>query len=170
MITLVHDGDECLLCRQSRWPPGMHSTLAGFLEPGESLEECVAREIEEESGIKVGDIRYHSSQPWPSPGTIMVGFMAQALTREIAVDEIELEYAHWYERRDLLGQRDTDAFRLPGRYSISRRLIEGLARRPYPALVARGGSRLARASNESRAGAVSRASDESRAGTVSHAT
>ena len=82
------------------------------------------REIEEESGVKVGDIRYHSSQPWPFPGTIMVGFMAQALTREIAVDEIELEYAHWYERRDLLGQRDTDAFRLPGRYSISRRLIE----------------------------------------------
>ena len=124
VITLVHDGDECLLCRQSRWPPGMHSTLAGFLEPGESLEECVAREIEEESGVKIGDIRYHSSQPWPFPGTIMVGFMAQALTREIAVDEIELEYAHWYERRDLLGSRDTDAFRLPGRYSISRRLIE----------------------------------------------
>ena len=124
VITLVHDGDECLLCRQSRWPPGMHSTLAGFLEPGESLEECVAREIEEESGIKVGDVRYHSSQPWPFPGTLMVGFMAQALSREIAVDETELEYAHWYRRRDLLGCRDSDAFRLPGRYSISRRLIE----------------------------------------------
>ena len=124
VITLVHDGDECLLCRQSRWPPGMHSTLAGFLEPGESLEECVAREIEEESGIKVGDVRYHSSQPWPFPGTIMVGFMAQALSREIVVDETELEYAHWHKRRDLLGRRDTDAFRLPGRYSISRRLIE----------------------------------------------
>ena len=124
VITLVHDGDECLLCRQSRWPPGMHSTLAGFLEPGESLEECVAREIEEESGIKVGDVRYHSSQPWPFPGTLMVGFMAQALSREIAVDETELEYAHWYRRRDLLGRRDSDEFRLPGRYSISRRLIE----------------------------------------------
>lgn len=124
VITLVHDGDECLLCRQSRWPPGMHSTLAGFLEPGESLEECVAREIEEESGIAVGDVRYHSSQPWPFPGTLMVGFMAQALSREIAVDETELEYAHWYRRRDLLGRRDSDEFRLPGRYSISRRLIE----------------------------------------------
>ena len=124
VITLVHDGDECLLCRQSRWPPGMHSTLAGFLEPGESLEECVAREIEEESGVRVGDVRYHSSQPWPFPGTLMVGFMAQALSREIAVDETELEYAHWYKRRDLLGRRDSDEFRLPGRYSISRRLIE----------------------------------------------
>ena len=124
VITLVYDGDECLLCRQSRWPKGMHSTLAGFLEPGESLEECVAREIEEESGISVGDVRYHSSQPWPFPGTIMVGFMAQALSREIAVDETELEYAHWYRRRDLLGCRDSDSFSLPGRYSISRRLIE----------------------------------------------
>ncbi len=124
VITLVHDGDECLLCRQSRWPPGMHSTLAGFLEPGESLEECVAREIGEESGVAVGDVRYHSSQPWPFPGTIMVGFMAQARSREIAVDETELEYAHWYRRSDLIGRPDSDEFRLPGRYSISRRLIE----------------------------------------------
>ena len=124
VITLVHDGDECLLCRQSRWPPGMHSTLAGFLEPGESLEECVSREIEEESGIIVGDVRYHSSQPWPFPGTLMVGFMARALSREIVVDETELEYAHWYRRSDLIGRADTDEFRLPGRYSISRRLIE----------------------------------------------
>ena len=124
VITLVHDGDECLLCRQSRWPPGMHSTLAGFLEPGESLEECVAREIGEESGIAVGDVRYHSSQPWPFPGTIMVGFMAQARSREIVVDETELEYAHWYRRSDLIGRPDSDEFRLPGRYSISRRLIE----------------------------------------------
>ena len=124
VIVLVHDGDACLLCRQSRWPAGMHSTLAGFLEPGESLEECVSREIHEESGVRVGDIRYHSSQPWPFPGTIMVGFMARALTRTIAVDETELEYAHWYRRGDLLGRPDSDAFRLPGRYSISRRLIE----------------------------------------------
>jgi NAD+ diphosphatase len=124
VIVLVHDGDECLLCRQSRWPPGMHSTLAGFLEPGESLEECVAREIFEESGIRVGDVRYHSSQPWPFPGTIMVGFMAQALTKDISVDEVELEYARWYRRTDLIGRPDTDEFRMPGDYSISRRLIE----------------------------------------------
>ncbi len=124
VIVLVYDGDECLLCRQSHWPEGMHSTLAGFLEPGESLEECVAREIFEESGVRVGDVRYHSSQPWPFPGTIMVGFMAQALSREIVVDEDELEYAHWYRRDRLIGTPETDAFRFPGRYSISRRLIE----------------------------------------------
>ena len=134
VITLVHDGDECLLCRQSRWPPGMHSTLAGFLEPGESLEECVAREIGEESGVAVGDVRYHSSQPWPFPGTIMVGFMAQARSREIAVDETELEHAHWYqaERPD----RPPRQRRIPS----ARPLLDlaapdrGLARRPHPAL------------------------------------
>ena len=124
VIVLVHDGDACLLCRQSRWPAGMHSTLAGFLEPGESLEECVFREIREESGVQVGDVRYHSSQPWPFPGTLMVGFMARALTRAIAVDDTELEYAHWYTRGALAGRPDSDEFRLPGRYSISRRLIE----------------------------------------------
>ncbi len=124
VIVLVHSGDECLLCRQSRWPTGMHSTLAGFVEPGESFEECVAREIFEESGVRVGDVRYHSSQPWPFPGTIMVGFMAKALTRDINVDEDELEYAHWYRRADLISRRDSDEFRLPGDYSISRRLIE----------------------------------------------
>lgn len=124
VIVLVHDGDECLLCRQSRWPPGMHSTLAGFLEPGESLEECVAREILEESNIRVADVRYHSSQPWPFPGTIMVGFMAQALNRDIEVDQDELEYAHWYKREDLLNLSPDDSFNMPGDYSISRRLIE----------------------------------------------
>ena len=90
----------------------------------ETPAQSVVREIEEESGVRVGDVRYHSSQPWPFPGTLMVGFMAQALSREIAVDEIELEHAHWYQRRDLLGRRDSDEFRLRGRYSISRRLIE----------------------------------------------
>jgi len=124
VIVLVHEGDECLLCRQSRWPPGMHSTLAGFLEPGESLEECVAREILEESNIRVADVRYHSSQPWPFPGTIMVGFMAQALNRDIEVDQIELEYAHWYKRDYLLNLAADDPFKMPGDYSISRRLIE----------------------------------------------
>ena len=124
VIVLVHDGDECLLCRQSRWPPGMHSTLAGFLEPGESLEECVAREILEESNIRVADVRYHSSQPWPFPGTIMVGFMAQALNRDIEVDQDELEYAHWYKRDYLRDLSADDPFNMPGDYSISRRLIE----------------------------------------------
>ena len=123
VIVLVHDGDDCLLCRQSHWPTGMHSTLAGFLAPGESLEETVAREIFEESGVRVSDVRYHSSQPWPFPASIMVGFMAKAESREIYVDDKELEYAHWYGRDWLRNVVDSDAFRMPGKYSIARRLI-----------------------------------------------
>ncbi|MFP6688933.1 MAG: NAD(+) diphosphatase [Alphaproteobacteria bacterium] len=123
VIVLVHDGDDCLLCRQSHWPTGMHSTLAGFLEPGESLEEAVAREIFEESGVQIADVRYHSSQPWPFPASIMVGFMAKANSREINVDDKELEYAHWYGRDWLRNVVDSDDFRMPGKYSIARRLI-----------------------------------------------
>ncbi|MEE8171657.1 MAG: NAD(+) diphosphatase [Alphaproteobacteria bacterium] len=123
VIVLVHDGDDCLLCRQSHWPAGMHSTLAGFLEPGESLEEAVAREIFEESGVRVGDVRYHSSQPWPFPASIMVGFMAKAASREIKIDDKELEYARWYGRDWLRDVEDSDDFRMPGKYSIARRLI-----------------------------------------------
>ena len=123
VIVLVHDGEDCLLCRQSHWPTGMHSTLAGFLEPGESLEECVAREIFEESGVRVADVRYHSSQPWPFPASIMVGFMAKAASREINADEKELEYARWYSRDWLHNVEDSDEFRMPGKYSIARRLI-----------------------------------------------
>ena len=122
VIVLVHDGDDCLLCRQSHWPTGMHSTLAGFLEPGESLEEAVAREIFEESGVQVADVRYHSSQPWPFPASIMVGFMAKANSREINVDDKELEYAHWYGRDWLRNVVESDDFRMPGKYSIARRL------------------------------------------------
>ena len=123
VIVLVHNGDDCLLCRQSHWPVGMHSTLAGFLEPGESLEEAAAREIFEESSVRVSDVRYHSSQPWPFPASIMVGSMAKAESREIIVDEKELEYAHWYSRDWLRNIVDSDEFRMPGKYSIARRLI-----------------------------------------------
>lgn len=123
VIMLVHDGDRCLLSRESRWPRGMHSILAGFLEPGESFEEAVAREVLEETSIRVADVRYHSSQPWPFPSSIMIGFTARALTREIVVDTDELDYAHWYRRDDLKAIEDSDEFRLPGHYSISRRII-----------------------------------------------
>ncbi|MBI05911.1 MAG: NAD(+) diphosphatase [Rhodospirillaceae bacterium] len=132
VIVLVHDGEECLLCRQSHWPTGMHSTLAGFLEPGESLEECVAREIFEESGVYVADVRYHSSQPWPFPASIMVGFMAKAVSRKINADEKELEYARWYSREWLRNVEDSDEFRLPGAYSISHRLISDWIEERFP--------------------------------------
>ena len=78
IIVLVCDGERALLGRQASWPPGRYSTLAGFVEPGESLEDAVAREVFEETGVPVHDVRYHSSQPWPFPSSLMVGFQASA--------------------------------------------------------------------------------------------
>lgn len=124
VIMLVHRGDRCLLGRQPQFPPGMHSTLAGFVEPGESLEDAVAREVQEETGIVVDDVRYHSSQPWPFPSSIMLGFHARAVTDEIAVDTNELERAAWYERDWILAHPADDTFRLPRPDSIARRLVE----------------------------------------------
>ncbi|HEV8027835.1 MAG TPA: NAD(+) diphosphatase [Stellaceae bacterium] len=129
VIMLVHDGERCLLGRQRAWPTGMHSTLAGFVEPGESLEEAVAREVFEETGIGVDEVAYHSSQPWPFPSSIMLGFHARARDREIRVDHSELQDARWFERSFILAHQDDDAFRLPRRDSIARRLIEDWLRR-----------------------------------------
>ncbi|MGP1396401.1 MAG: NAD(+) diphosphatase [Inquilinaceae bacterium] len=134
VIVLVHDGDRCLLGRQAIWPPGMHSVLAGFLEPGENLEAAVAREVREETGIEVADIRYHSSQPWPFPQSLMVGFTARALTTEINANDDELEDAGWYERSWLRALPDeppgSGRFALPRKDSIARRLVnEWLAER-----------------------------------------
>jgi NAD+ diphosphatase len=127
VIMLVHDGDRCLLGRQSRFPPGMHSTLAGFVEPGESLEDAVAREVFEETGVRVTDVRYHSSQPWPFPASIMLGFHARAVTTEIRVDTDELETAAWFDRALVASRPDSDDFRMPRLDSIARRLIEDWA-------------------------------------------
>ena len=127
VIMLVHDGGErCLLGRQPFWPPGMHSTLAGFVEPGESLEEAVAREIWEEVGlaIDVEDVTYHSSQPWPFPSSIMLGFHARAAFAPLDLGPDELESAAWYSRTDLQNSPEDESFKLPRRDSIARRLIE----------------------------------------------
>jgi len=130
VIMLVHQGSErCLLGRQAAWPQGMHSTLAGFVEPGESLEEAVAREVYEETRIELSGVTYHSSQPWPFPASLMLGFHAEAKTTTITVDQTELEAAHWYERSWLLAHQDDEHFRLPRRDSIARRLLEDWLRR-----------------------------------------
>ena len=126
VIMLVHDGERCVLGRQKIWPPGMHSTLAGFVEPGESLEEAVAREIEEEVGLKLdlAEIAYQSSQPWPFPSSIMLGFHARAKAAALKPNLEEIESAAWYTRDQLRNSPEDESFRLPRRDSIAWRLIE----------------------------------------------
>lgn len=125
VIMLVHDGgDQVLLGRQASWAPGVHSVLAGFVEPGESLEEAVAREVFEEAGVRVADVRYRHSQPWPFPSSVMLGFTARALSGALSVDTEELESAQWVSRGRLRARDPDDPLRLPNRASIARRLIE----------------------------------------------
>jgi NAD+ diphosphatase len=124
VIMLVTDGNRALLGRNRNFLPGMYSTLAGFVEPGESLEDAVAREVREETAIEVASVHYHSSQPWPFPANIMLGFYAEAASTAITVDYGELEDARWFERDWLRAHEDDDSFRLPRRDSIARRLIE----------------------------------------------
>jgi NAD+ diphosphatase len=135
---LVHDGgDRCLLGRGAIWPPGRYSTLAGFVEPGESLESAVAREVLEEVGVAVDDIRYVASQPWPFPSSLMLGFMAHADGSSVVrPDEVEMAEAAWFTRAEVAQAADwTDGAivaeqsegvlsAIPPRLSISRFLIE----------------------------------------------
>jgi len=97
-IMLVTDGDACLMGRQARFPEGMYSALAGFVEAGETLEAAVRREVHEEAGIRVGAVRYLVSQPWPFPANLMMGFLATAESRDIVIDRAELEDAQWFSR------------------------------------------------------------------------
>jgi NAD+ diphosphatase len=122
-IMLVSAGDACLLGRKSIWAGGMYSTLAGFLEPGESLEDAVRREVMEETGVRVGAVRYHSSQPWPFPASLMVGFHAQAVSRDITIDRDELEDARWFSRAEIARFSEI-GMSLPRPDAIARRLIE----------------------------------------------
>jgi len=97
-IMLVIRGDRCLLGRQAKWPAPFFSALAGFVEPGETLEEAVRREVKEEAGVEVGRVSYHSSQPWPFPASLMLGCLAEGASEEIVVDRAELEDARWFSR------------------------------------------------------------------------
>jgi NAD+ diphosphatase len=116
VITLVERGEELLLARSPHFAPGVYSALAGFVEPGESLEEAVAREIHEEVGISVRDLRYFGSQPWPFPNSLMIGFTATHDGGEIRIDPTELEDAAWFPKHALPD--------LPSKMSIARRLID----------------------------------------------
>jgi len=119
IIVLVTDGERALLGRQASWPPGRYSTIAGFVEPGESLEDAVVREVMEETAVQVATSRYHSSQPWPFPSSIMIGFQAIATPGcEVRVGA-ELEAAGWFTRADI----ESGATLLPPTHSISYQLI-----------------------------------------------
>jgi NAD+ diphosphatase len=124
VIMLVHDGgDRCVLGRQAVWPPGRFSILAGFVEPGESAEGAVAREVAEEVGLRVTDIRYVGSQPWPFPQSLMLGYTARAegdLT--LRLDPTEIEEARWFTRAELRSGAGPQA--LPPAVSIARHIID----------------------------------------------
>ena len=123
VICLVVSGEHCLLGRSRHFPDGMYSTLAGFVEPGESLEQTVFREIKEEVGIEVLDVRYQSSQPWPFPQSLMLGFRCTAPFVEPLIDPAEIEDARWLHRSELLDPL-LRPVRLPNPDSIARFLIE----------------------------------------------
>ncbi len=123
VIMLVHKGDHCLLGRTHQFPRRIYSALAGFVEPGESLEEAVAREVFEEAGLRVGAVRYMASQPWPFPSSLMLGFHAEALTTKLDIDPKELEDARWMRRADLDRLEDF-GMELPRRDSIAWRLVK----------------------------------------------
>ena len=132
VIMLVTDGDRALLGRQPRWPEGRYSTLAGFVDPGESLEQAVVREVAEEAGIEVTDVEYFGNQPWPFPASLMVGFFARAVTTEISVDGEEISDARWFTRDEIRAEAEAGTLKLPGGISISRTLVEAWYGGPLP--------------------------------------
>jgi NAD+ diphosphatase len=125
VIMLALHGGKCLLGRQARFPPGMHSALAGFVEPGESFEEACARELFEEAGLRATAVRYHSNQPWPFPSSLMIGLYADVENDALTIDAHELESARWFTRdeaRAALERRGE--FSIPPPLAIAHQLIK----------------------------------------------
>jgi NAD+ diphosphatase len=120
VMVLVSLGDRCVLARQPGWPQGMQSVVAGFVEPGESVEDAAIREVKEELGLDVTGLRYFRSQPWPFPASLMVGFFAEATSDAIVVDREELEAARWYSRAEL---SNPEGFFYPPGYSLAHYMI-----------------------------------------------
>jgi NAD+ diphosphatase len=129
-IMLVTHGDTCLLGRQTKFPPGMYSCLAGFAEIGETLEDTVRRETMEEAGIKVGRVEYFASQPWPFPSSLMIGCTAEALTTEITIDATEIEDARWFSRDEtklMLSRTHPEGLTCPPKLAIANLLVSAWA-------------------------------------------
>ena len=126
VIMLAVHGEKCLLGRQKAWPKGMYSALAGFLEPGETIEEACARELYEEAAVRATSVRYHSTQPWPWPSSLMIGLIAEVETDEATPDNIEIDEVRWFTRdqtRALIAGELTDAKAPPG-MAIAHQLIK----------------------------------------------
>jgi NAD+ diphosphatase len=138
VIMLIASGEpgseeeRCLLGRQRVWPERRFSTLAGFCEPGESLESAVRREVAEETGVRVGEVTYFGNQPWPLPASLMLGFLGRAETTDIEVDDDEIAEARWLTRAQLRAAAESGEIQLPGQVSISRSLIEAWYGAPLP--------------------------------------
>lgn len=126
-IMLVIKDGKCLLGRKREWPPGMHSALAGFIEPGETIEEAVRREVFEEAGVHTGKVHYSSSQPWPFPSSLMIGCIAEGASDDIVVDTDELESAAWFSRAEIVAGMERVMTTEPG---------DGLFRMPNPIAIA----------------------------------
>lgn len=130
MLVEHPDGERLLLGRQPRFPARIFSALAGFVEPGETIEEAVAREVKEEAGITVRDVRYIASQPWPFPSQLMIGCTSTAVDDEIIIDETELEEARWFSRAELedaraAGNAGTETLIFPRSFAIAHHLVMG---------------------------------------------
>lgn len=125
IIVLVTKNDKCLLGHSKGWPGNRYSTLAGFVEPGETLEETVKREVFEESGISTKNIKYFSSQPWPFPSSLMLGFTAEAENENIVINDDELESVLWFSREELKEKLINGEIKMPGKVSIAFKLISG---------------------------------------------
>ncbi|MGJ4946023.1 NAD(+) diphosphatase [Bradyrhizobium sp. HKCCYLS1011] len=126
VISLVAHGDKCLLGRQQRFPPGMYSCLAGFVEAAETIEDAVRREVFEESGIRCADVTYYMTQPWPYPSSLMIGCSARALNEDIVVDRTELEDVRWFSREEarlMLARQHPDGLSGPHPFAIAHHLV-----------------------------------------------
>jgi NAD+ diphosphatase len=126
VIMLITDGDRCLLAHEHRYADKMYSTLAGFIEPGEDIEHAVRREVMEETNITVGEVTFHSSQPWPFPHSLMLGCVGKAQTTDITIDTGEIAEARWFTREEagaMLERRHPDGLTVPGKQAIANALI-----------------------------------------------
>ena len=145
IIVIAEYQGACLLGRQAAWPAGRYSTLAGFVEPGEALEDAVRREVAEESGVIVGDVHYHSSQPWPMPASLMVGFTATAVSPTISLRDGELEDARWFTPQQIADGLADGSLATPTPLSVSYQLIAHWLREraglELDALIAKGRAR-----------------------------